>query len=94
MQGDQATEEVSIEDLGSSNGTRLDGRTLAQGEAVILAEGRTAELGGAFIMLQFPKNEPLTEGFEQPSHPPGKPGPRRKAPWRVCGGWRTRSQRA
>jgi DNA-binding NtrC family response regulator len=43
---------VTIEDLGSANGTRVRGSLLSQGQAVELPAGESIELGGAIVMLQ------------------------------------------
>lgn len=40
-----------VEDAGSSNGTRVDGRTLAEGEAAEIAEGSEIELGETRLRL-------------------------------------------
>ncbi|HWZ87288.1 MAG TPA: sigma 54-interacting transcriptional regulator [Polyangiaceae bacterium] len=42
----------TIEDLGSSNGTRVDGQRLAPGQSVPLTPGRVVEFGNALIVLQ------------------------------------------
>lgn len=43
---------ITIEDLGSSNGTRLDGRRLTPGQRVPLSPGQVVELGDAVLILQ------------------------------------------
>ena len=43
---------VTIEDLGSANGTRLRGDPLLPGSVVPLAPGESVELGSAIVMLQ------------------------------------------
>jgi DNA-binding NtrC family response regulator len=43
---------VTIEDLGSSNGTRVDGQRLTAGQGVPLTAGRVVELGNALVVLQ------------------------------------------
>jgi two-component system response regulator AtoC len=42
----------SIRDLGSSNGTRVDGQPLEGGRSVELLPGRVVELGSALVVLQ------------------------------------------
>jgi two-component system response regulator AtoC len=42
----------TIEDLGSSNGTRVDGQRLEAGQVVPLTAGRVVELGNALVVLQ------------------------------------------
>ena len=42
----------ALEDLGSSNGTRLDGKLLARGETVPLGLGHVIQLGDALLVLQ------------------------------------------
>ncbi len=41
-----------IEDLGSSNGTRVDGQRLETGQSLPLTAGRVVELGNALVVLQ------------------------------------------
>jgi transcriptional regulator with PAS, ATPase and Fis domain len=41
-----------IRDLGSSNGTRVDGQLLEQGRGVELLPGRVVELGSALVVMQ------------------------------------------
>src|SRR5262249_54480654 len=43
---------VTIEDLGSANGTRVRGAMLVAGQPVELPAGESIELGGAILMLQ------------------------------------------
>ncbi len=42
----------TIEDLGSSNGTRVDGQRLESGQSVPLTPGRVVEFGNALVVLQ------------------------------------------
>jgi two-component system response regulator AtoC len=42
----------TIEDLGSSNGTRVDGQRLVPGQSVPLTPGRVVEFGNALVVLQ------------------------------------------
>ena len=42
----------TIEDLGSSNGTRVDGQRLLAGQSVPLTPGRVVEFGNALVVLQ------------------------------------------
>lgn len=46
--------ELFIEDLGSTNGTRLDGEAIEPGRRAPLADGQTISLGGFEIRLQLP----------------------------------------
>jgi two-component system, NtrC family, response regulator AtoC len=43
---------LSLQDLGSSNGTSVDGKKLAPGETASLGFGRVVQLGDALIVLQ------------------------------------------
>jgi DNA-binding NtrC family response regulator len=42
----------TIEDLGSSNGTRVDGQRLVAGQSVPLTPGRVVEFGNALVVIQ------------------------------------------
>ncbi len=44
--------ELSVEDLGSSNGTRVRGRTLSSGERVSVPWGEPIELGGTIVIVR------------------------------------------
>ena len=46
--------QLTIEDLGSTNGTKVDGATIAAGEKRVLKGGETISLGGAEIRLAMP----------------------------------------
>jgi two-component system, NtrC family, response regulator AtoC len=50
----QLSEGATIEDLGSSNGTRLDGRLLEVGKSAYLRTGSLVELGDVLILLRPP----------------------------------------
>jgi two-component system response regulator AtoC len=45
---------VTVEDLGSQNGTRISGEVLAPGKPMILAAGAVVEAGSAMVVLQTP----------------------------------------
>ena len=47
---------LTIEDLGSSNGTRVDGQRLQPGQRAPLSVGRVVELGDVVLVLQDPAN--------------------------------------
>ncbi len=51
-------DEVTLEDLGSKNGTRVAGRTLAKGEEAKVGGGASAELGAVMLMVLDPETEP------------------------------------
>ena len=53
--------ELVVEDLGSSNGTKVRAQTLAQGELATVRWGEPFELGGVVVALRPPtaENEPL-----------------------------------
>ncbi|HKA90115.1 MAG TPA: sigma 54-interacting transcriptional regulator [Haliangiales bacterium] len=44
--------EISIEDLGSSNGTRVRDRALAQGERALLSPGEVVDVGSTMFIVQ------------------------------------------
>jgi DNA-binding NtrC family response regulator len=44
--------EISIEDLGSSNGTRVRDRALAQGERALLSPGEVVDVGSTMVIVQ------------------------------------------
>ena len=46
------TQPVTIEDLGSANGTRIHGKELVPGERIALPVGESIELGTATVLLQ------------------------------------------
>jgi hypothetical protein len=43
---------LELEDLGSSNGTRVSGRRLGRGETVALSAGAVVEIGGAVLFVR------------------------------------------
>src|SRR5262249_3859820 len=43
---------LTIEDLGSANGTRVRGETIAPGKSVTIAVGETVDLGSIMIIVQ------------------------------------------
>jgi transcriptional regulator with PAS, ATPase and Fis domain len=45
-------EEIAIEDLGSSNGTFVNGRRLAEGERTVLGQGAHLEVGQASVLVR------------------------------------------
>lgn len=47
-------EEVEVEDLGSTNGTSLEGQRLSPGSARRVATGRAVSVGGALLLLDGP----------------------------------------
>ena len=44
---------VTIEDLGSLNGTRLDGLELTEGEPIPLKDGSSLALGAVTVVVHF-----------------------------------------
>lgn len=48
------SERMELEDVGSSNGTRVGGRRLTAGERVVVGPGDHVELGGTTVLLQAP----------------------------------------
>ncbi len=50
-------EDATIEDLGSSNGTRLDGRLLQPGHAEYVRSGSVIELGDVMLLLRPPDSD-------------------------------------
>jgi DNA-binding NtrC family response regulator len=51
-------EGVTLEDLGSVNGTRLRGRKLEPGKAVALGPGEAVAIGGLVLMVQLDRRPP------------------------------------
>ena len=49
-----ANGQITIEDLGSTNGTKVDGAALAAGEKRVLKGGETLSFGGAEVRLAMP----------------------------------------
>ncbi len=46
--------QITLEDLGSTNGTKIDGQALTAGEKRVLKGGETISLGGAEVRLALP----------------------------------------
>lgn len=53
-------DEITIEDLGSTNGTMVNGEPLASGEARVLRPGDKVSLGGCEIVLSLPGDSSKT----------------------------------
>ena len=49
-----ANGQITIEDLGSTNGTKVEGKTLTAGEKRVLKGGETLRFGGAEVRLAMP----------------------------------------
>lgn len=64
---DMSPEGVTVEDLGSANGTTLGGRKLAAGNAVVLTPGVALELGSLLLTLQDAREESETVAETAPS---------------------------
>ncbi len=62
----------TIEDLGSSNGTRVDGQRLETGQSVPLTAGRVVEMGNAVVVLQEAQGqaEPAAPSSVRLTEPP------------------------
>ena len=61
---------ITVEDLGSTNGTAIQGRKLAAGERGVLALGTVFEIGSATLVLQRPAS-PGTRAHKTPAEMPG-----------------------
>jgi transcriptional regulator with PAS, ATPase and Fis domain len=59
-------ESITIEDLGSKNGTRVMGRTAVRGEPLPLAVGAVFELGSATFVLQWGKIQDAPPSVPRP----------------------------
>ena len=59
---------ITVEDLGSTNGTAIQGRKLASGERGVLALGTVFEIGSATMVLQRPAG---TRAHKTPAEMPG-----------------------
>ena len=46
--------QITLEDLGSTNGTKVDGKTLTAGEKRVLKGGETLSFGGAEVRMSMP----------------------------------------
>ena len=64
-------EHIEVEDLGSTNGTRVRDRTLSEGERVTLAPGDVVEFGGVLCLMRGPSRE-ATERVEVPLATPSE----------------------
>ncbi len=64
-------EHIEVEDLGSTNGTRVRDRTLSEGERVTLAPGDLVEFGGVLCLMRGPSKE-ATERVEAPLATPSE----------------------
>ncbi len=55
-----AGDRLVLVELGSSNGTRVNGRTLAAGERIGVGPGQLIELGSTMLLVQEPGHQPLS----------------------------------
>jgi two-component system response regulator AtoC len=62
---------LQLQDLGSSNGTSVDGKKLAAGETALLGFGRVVQLGDALIVLQ----QAVLPGARESEVAPAEPAP-------------------
>jgi transcriptional regulator with PAS, ATPase and Fis domain len=61
---------LTIEDLGSANGTRVRGKKLAAGEPTAIAPGEAVSIGALVLMVQQDRAATSTAAPAAPPHPP------------------------
>ena len=76
---------VSVEDLGSSNGTRVRGRQLAPSERVPVSPGDLVEIGNAMLMMQPAAPPPSSREPSMTTSPPSRPAVSSRRPAAVTG---------
>ncbi len=63
---------IRIADLGSKNGTKVDGEPVEEGEGVMLSDGQTIELGNIVMRFRDPAEKHLRGNLPPPARPTGR----------------------